>query len=163
MRKFAFIFAVAFIMGILLTGISLAKAGDVEETTVIIEINDNKELAKYKGLLVRVNKKENKFFSHSFFISVDDLKKLAKLRKAPIAINLKDKKLKLGKKDLEMVKINLDQKGYLFNKVRYMKYKGKYYFDTWGIYPGLGFSSVSRMSKGVYFYDPKLDKKKKSK
>lgn len=161
MKKLAIVLAVMFFLGVAVSGMALAKEGDVIPSTVVIKVNDDGNYAKYQGLLVRVNTKEDKFFSHSYFISADDLKKLAEKRKVKCNIDLKAKKLTLGEKSIEIVPIDINEKGYLFQKVRFMKDKGKYYFDTWGFYPGLGFSSVSRMGDGVYFYDPKLDKKVK--
>lgn len=161
MKKLTFVLAAMFLLGFFLSGVVLAKDPDVIPSTVVIKVNDDGNYAKYQGLLVRVNTKDDKFFSHSFFISADDVKKLSEKRKVKCTIDLKAKKITMGKDSFDLVPIDINEKGYLYRKIRFMKDKGKYYFDTWGFYPGLGFSSVSRMSDGVYFYDPKLDKKKK--
>ena len=161
MKKMALLFTAMFVLGFIMSGVALAKDADVIPSTVIIKVNDDGKYAKYQGLLVRVNTKDDKFFSHSYFISADDVKKLAEKRKVKCNIDLKAKKVTMGKESFDLVAIDVNEKNYLYRKIRFMKNKGKYYFDTWGFYPGLGFSSVSRMSDGVYFYDPKLDKKKK--
>lgn len=161
MKKLTFVFAAMFLLGLIMSGMALAKDADVIPTDVVIKVNDEANYAKYKGLLVRVNTKDDKFFSHSYFISADDIKKLAEKRKVKCTIDLKAKKIIMGKDSFDLIAIDVNEKNYLYRKIRFMKDKGKYYFDTWGFYPGLGFSSVSRMNDGILFYDPKLDKKKK--
>jgi len=161
MKKLGLILVLAGLLCSIISGVVMAAKDDIIPCNVVIKVNDDANYAKLKGLKVRINNKKSEFFSHSFFITLGDLKKLAKRRKVTFKLDQKANILFLGKRKLGIIKVEPKSKDkFQLNKVRSLKYKGKMYFDTWGIYPGLGFSSVSRTSEGVLFYDPKLKKKK---
>ncbi|MCD4783741.1 MAG: hypothetical protein K8T10_07920 [Candidatus Eremiobacteraeota bacterium] len=129
-----------------------AATPDVRPFKVIIGVGKNDNYATFDGLKVRVNSKKDEFFSHNCFITHDDLKKLAQKRKVVFKIDKKANKMMLGKRKLELVKVNPKaKKSHSYNSVRYITYKGKTYYGIWGIYPGLGFVSVSKTSKGVVY------------
>jgi hypothetical protein len=141
-----------------------------EETTAVdgenvisidveIKVNNDDNFAKLKGLQVRINNKEDLFFSHNFFVTLEDLEMLAEKRNIKYGFNKDSKKLTLGDREHTLVTINLEEEMSAYGDVRYLESGGKIYVDTWDVYSGLGFSSVSKSSKGVYFYDPNLEEK----
>jgi hypothetical protein len=131
---------------------------DIIPADVVIKVNDDDNHAVLKGLHLRVNTKEEEFFSHNYFVTMEDLENLAKERDVEFNYDKKNRKLKLGDREYEMVPLKVDQdSGY--GKVKYYEKNRKTYVDTWDIYGGLGFSSISKTNNGVYFYDPDLEKK----
>lgn len=133
-----------------------AATSDVKPFKVVIGVGKNRNYATYDGLKVRVNSKKDEFFSHNCFITHADLKKLAQKRKVVFKIDKKTNEMMLGKRKLKLVKVNPNRKkSSKYNTVEHITYKGKIYYDVWGIYPGLGFVSVSKTSNGVVYGLPR--------
>lgn len=146
----------------ILAGSALAAGVEMKPCVVKVKTNYNENFAKFQGLKVRVNEKKDEFFSHNFFISLDDVMKLAKLRGVKCSLDKKANLLLLGEKKLEIVKTDPKSKEeFFFKKIRTVNYKGKMYFDTWTLFGGLGFDSISKLNDGVSYFDKKMEKKKK--
>lgn len=161
MRRLFLSLALGLVALLLLHGPVLAGPGDVKPTDVKVEVNNNENFARYKGLKVRVNQKDDEFFSHSFFITYADLQDLARKRRTTCSFTPGSRTVKIGDRTLDIIAVDPKSKeDFLFSKVRSINYQGKTYFDLWNVYGGLGFTSVSKTTGGVYLYDPKLPKKK---
>lgn len=156
MKRTATLF-VSILLLIVLTGVNgFAADKNVEPFKIRISVNDDKDYASFQGLKVKVNTAKSDYSSRHFFITFNDLKKLAKRRKVKVNYDKAGKKLTVGKSTVEVIPVDPNSKDtFVFFKIRAMEYKGKTYFDTWGIYSGLGFGSVSRLPDGVNYYEKK--------
>jgi len=131
-----------------------AQVPDVQPYEFTIKIKNDQVLGKYQGLKVRVCDQKGEFFSHNFFMSLNDIKSLARKRGAECTYNESEKKLNVGSKSVEVIPVDPKSKeSFVPFKVRILMYKGKPYFDVWGFYGGMGFTSLSRMNYGYYLYE----------
>jgi len=146
---------VSLLLGVIVAAV-YAATPDVKPCKVVIGLGKNRNYATFNGLKVRINEKKDEFFSHNYFISYPDLKKLAAKRKVSLKLDEKAKKMMMGKKKFDLVAVNPKSKsGTSYRTILYVNYKGKTYYDTWGIYPGLGCVSVSKTRDGVLYGLPK--------
>jgi hypothetical protein len=132
------------------------KNDNVIPTQVVITINDDVEFAILEGFHIRVNPRDDIFFSHRYFVAMEDLEMLAKKRNVKFNFDKKNKKLELGeqKHNMVMVDKNIDTDLKAYDLIYYDK-AGKIYVDTWGFYYGLGFAGVYKTDTGVHYYEPR--------
>ncbi len=159
MKKIWSFLLIGVLLFVMIAGLAQAEdkkpAPDIVPTKVRVKYNDNDNFAKYDGLLVRVNNKEDLFFSHNYFISLNDMKDLCKKFNVKCKYDEAGKKFIIGDDEMDLLKAGPTREdSFVFGKMFYTVYKGKPYFDIWGVYGGLGCSSISNLNDGVMLYKP---------
>jgi len=135
---------------------AVVSAADATPCEMIIKLNNSKEIGRYKAVKVRINSNKDEFLGTSFFISLDNVKDFAKKRNVACEYDVQGKKLKLGKKSLDV--IAPDPKAtssFNFGKVKMVTISGKPYFDFMDFCLDMGFSSYSKLSYGFSLTEQK--------